>query len=921
MSQTTGTCEGPRAMISVTTNATPAAPTVTTPVSYCQNATATALTAGGTNLLWYTTATGGTGSTTPPTPITATAGGTTFYVSQNASGCEGPRASIVVNVTATPASPTVSSPLIYCQGITATALTAIGSNLLWYTTATGGTGSATAPTPSTATVGSTTYYVSQSVNSCEGPRSLIVVTINSTPAAPAVNTPVTYCQNVAATPLTATGTNLLWYATATGGIGSGTPPTPSTTTAGSITYYVSQTTGSCEGPRSVINVTIFATPAAPGVTSPVDYCQGSTATALSATGTNLLWYTTATGGTGSATAPTPLTSVAGNTTYYVSSTANGCEGPRSAITINVTSTPTAPAVITPVLYCQNITASSLTATGSNLLWYTTSTGGTGVSSAPIPNTATSGNTIYYVSQTINGCEGPRSALTVTVNQIPPAASPVPNLIYCQNATASPLTTTGNNILWYANPAGGIGSSTAPIPSTTTAGIFYFYATQSNNGCESPRAEIGVEVIATPAAPTVSTPIIYCPNDAATALTATGNNLLWYSTATGGTGSNNAPTPSTAVANSSTTYYVSQTSTVGSCEGPRTSIVVSVTNPLTVSIGRDSTICEGSIVKFFPTVTPPATTYQWRALGVPNSTVDSLNKMNATFSPVNDAQYILRASLGGCSAEDTVNVNVRWKPIVEAGRNTAICLDGSTELTGVISHITPGPTGIPISDFVWTPKDSLSFDSALVVTAHPTRSTWYRLTVKTDSLNYGCAFIFYDSVKVIVQPIVKAFAGKDTIAVKGAPHQLQGSGGTSYEWSSPSNMSISNPNTKNPFVTLTNDANFYLKASDAIGCEGLDSVFVKVYNGPKYYVPNAFSPNGDGQNDIFRAIPVGISNTTYFRVFNRYGEILFETNQWLKGWDGTYKGKPQPSGAYVWSVKGKDKDNKIVELQGSVMLVR
>ncbi|HRS19502.1 MAG TPA: glycosyl hydrolase family 8, partial [Bacteroidales bacterium] len=151
----------------------PSAPTVTTPVTYCQGATATALTATGTSLNWYTVATGGTASTTAPTPSTATAGNTTYYVSQTVSGCESTRASIVVTITALPSAPTVTTPVIYNQGAVSTALTATGTSLKWYTVATGGTASTTAPTPSTTTVGNTTYYVSQTVSGCESPRALI----------------------------------------------------------------------------------------------------------------------------------------------------------------------------------------------------------------------------------------------------------------------------------------------------------------------------------------------------------------------------------------------------------------------------------------------------------------------------------------------------------------------------------------------------------------------------------------------------------------------------------------------------------------------------------------------------------------------------------------------------------------------------
>ena len=161
-------------------------------------------------------------------------------------------------------------------------------------------------------------------------------------AAPVANTPINYCQGSAAVPLSATGTNLLWYTTATGGTGSTTAPTPSTAAAGSTTYYVSQTIG-CESPRFAIVVNVSAATLPPIVTSPVTYCRNSVAVPLTAAGTNLLWYTTATGGTGSATAPTPSTATAGSTTYYVSQTQSCGESQRAALTIVVTPTPPAPA--------------------------------------------------------------------------------------------------------------------------------------------------------------------------------------------------------------------------------------------------------------------------------------------------------------------------------------------------------------------------------------------------------------------------------------------------------------------------------------------------------------------------------------------------------------------------------------------------
>jgi large repetitive protein len=929
VSQTTGICEGSRAAITVTVNSTPPAPTAPNTVPYCQGAATVQLTATGTNLLWYTSATGGVGSTTAPTPSSAVANTVSYYVSQTTGICEGPRKMINVVVTAIPAAPAVNNTISYCQGISATALTATGTNLLWYTSPTGGAGTTTAPIPNTTATGNTIYYVSQSVNNCEGPRAAITVTVNITPAAPTVTTPVVYCQSFPTVPLIANGTNLLWYTTATGGTGSTTTPTPSSISAGTTTFYVSQTTGTCEGPRSAIIVTVNATPALPVATTPITYCQGAIASTLIANGTNLLWYANATGGVGSTTAPTPSTAVGGSsTTYYVSQTILGCEGPRKAIIVNVTTTPVAPIVQSPITYCQNKTATALTANGTNLLWYTTPTGGTGTTTAPTPSTTNVGSTIYYVSQstsvTNGACEGPRAAITVVVNITPAAPITISPKIYCQNAIATPLTASGTNLLWYTTATGGTGLVAAPIPATNIATNTNYYVTQSTAGCESPRALLSVNITATPAAPTVISPVQYCPGDPTIPLTsnATGTNLLWYTTAIGGVGSTTAPTPSSA--NTGTvSYYVSQSTSIasGGCEGPRAEIkVIVINNALTVSIlPTDSTICEGKTIRIVPNVVPEATSYEWRAVGVPNSTIDNRFTKIATVSPVDTCTYILKATLGGCSTEAQMKVNVIWKPIIDAGLPKAICMDSSIFLKGIVTRKSSDSI-----DYIWSSAPvidtSIASPNNISTFASPKISTRYTITYKTKP-TYGCDFSESSTVKIAVQPIVKAFAGNDTIAVKGAPHKLHGEGGLNYTWSSPTGLSITNASSQNAFVTLNNDANFKLKVTDGVGCVGFDEIFIKVYEGPKYYIPNSFTPNGDGLNDIFRVIPAGIANTVYFRVFNRWGEILFETNQWLKGWDGSFKGKPQPNGTYVWMIKGTDKDNKKIELSGTVLLIR
>ncbi len=933
VSQTLSNCEGLRSLITVTVNPSPPEPTATlASYNYCAGQTASALSATGSNILWYTTATGGTGSSSAPTPSTASAGTTLYYASQTISGCESPtRAVITVNITAVPAAPSVMSPVVLCQGSPSVQLSATGSNLLWYSAASGGTGSATAPTVSAASLGSTNYYVSQTnvgSSNCEGPRAQITVNIVMTPSAPTVVSPLDYCQNQTVPALTASGSNLLWYTNATGGTGSSTAPVPSTASISSTSYYVSQSAGTCESLRSAITVNVTTTPTPPPIIPQVNYCIGATATALSASGTNIKWYITAMGGIASSTAPTPSTANAGTTSYFVSRYVGTCESPRAEIMVVVTAIPTAPQVgttagqtSTTVNYCQGETPMNFVVWGTNLLWYTNATGGLGNSSAPTISTATVGSNTYYVSQSSAGCEGPRSSITINVNTTPAAPTVPPTQTYCQNAPTNPLVVNGNNLKWYMQATGGTASTTAPIVSSATPGTTIYYVSQKTGNCESPRTSITINIAATPPAPTVSGIINFCPNQTVGPLadSVTGSNLLWYANATGGTGTSTSPTVSTNVFPATYIYYVSQStsSASGSCEGPRAQITVNVDNFLNVNIGADTTICEGVSVKFFPTVTPAGATYQWRSLNEPNSTIDNIILLNATVKPLNHSDYVLQVSIGGCVKEDTVSVFVRTKPVVNAGQPVAICLNDSTLLSASISRVTaPGF----VSRYLWTPAAGIRNDTLLQTIAFPTKTTFYTLTATTTIADYGCDFVSTGTVNAIVQPIVFANAGNDTIAVKGSPHQLQGSGASFYQWSSPT-ANISNPFTKNPFVVLNNDAVFYLKATDAIGCIGLDTVFVKVLNGPAYYVPNAFTPNGDGQNDIFRAIPVGFANTTYFRVFNRSGLLLFETNQYLKGWDGKFNGKPQPAGVYVWTVAGTDKDFKRVEVKGTVNLLR
>ena len=583
-----GGCESSRVPITVTVQGKPGAPG-TSPLTYCVGQQASSLSAtpvANATLNWYTVPSGGTASSITPVPSTTSPGSTTYYVSQTLNGCEGPRASLVVTVNSIPPAPAGTTPAPYCEGASATALSASGQNLLWYgTSQTGGTGSSSATIPSTSNTG--TYYVSQTVNGCESTRTGITVTVNPKPSTPVTTPAPSYCQNQSATALVATpstSATLNWYGTnANGGTPSAIPNTPNTSQAGTFNYYVSQTLNGCESSRVGISVTVKSTPVAPSVSTPIIACQTRAASALSATpssGGSLNWYgTSSTGGTPTTGPPTVSTNSLGSTTYYVSQSINGCEGPRAALIFTVNSIPALPSIAVPNAYCEGTNASVLSASGQSLQWYGTSqTGGSASTNAPVPSTSASfiGTTLYYVTQTVNSCESERASIPVQVKDTPDAPG-TSGIDFCQGTSAPTLTASlvaNATPNWYGTSAnGGTASSSAPTPSNSTPGTTVYYVSQTLSSCEGPRASISVRVKATPGAPGVSS-ISFCNNGPAQPLTANGTTLKWYDASDNSLGS--APTPDTRTVGNQV-YKVSQISSEG-CEGAKASITVTI-NPL------------------------------------------------------------------------------------------------------------------------------------------------------------------------------------------------------------------------------------------------------------------------------------------------------------------------------------------------------
>jgi gliding motility-associated-like protein len=157
-------------------------------------------------------------------------------------------------------------------------------------------------------------------------------------------------------------------------------------------------------------------------------------------------------------------------------------------------------------------------------------------------------------------------------------------------------------------------------------------------------------------------------------------------------------------------------------------------------------------------------------------------------------------------------------------------------------------------------------------------------------------------------------------IKNIPYLLQARNiGDSYNWV-PS-AGLSNARISNPTYNYSTGTDYRINISNAAGCTIVDSLLIRAFGKRAVYVPKAFAPNGNGSNDLLRPILVGIPTITYFRIYNRWGQLIYETKNIGQGWDGRFKGTTQPIETYTWVFEGVDYEGQIVRESGKSTLLR
>ena len=331
------------------------------------------------------------------------------------------------------------------------------------------------------------------------------------------------------------------------------------------------------------------------------------------------------------------------------------------------------------------------------------------------------------------------------------------------------------------------------------------------------------------------------------------------------------------------------------------------NPLPVIglNGVQTQVCLGSSIKLDA---KGGGTYFWSpAIDLSNTTTASTNA-----SPQNDIVYRVNVtSPDGCINNDSISIKVIKPFTLLASADTFVCVGGSVLLTASGAE-----------KYLWSGNGVNSNTNSLTVKPAATSTYTIKGTGPYDCFSYTKDIV----VKVIPYPTVDA--GNDTTIMVGTVIQLKpaySSDVSRYSWTPSTYLSCLNCPT--PFASPEQPIEYKITATNAYNCSTSDTKKISLLcNAESVFLPNTFTPNTDGVNDVLYPRGEGIKSVKHLRIFNRWGQLVFErlnfnTNDRSMGWDGTFKGQALPPDVFVFTMAVICDNNQLVETKGNVMIVR
>ena len=846
--------------------------TVNSP-TICPGQSATLTAAGGNTYSW-SPATGlsaTTGATVTATPATTT----TYTVTGNGSCGSGTATSTVTVLAAgdpacsTPTcSATASNTGPYCPGATIQLNATGGGNYSW-SGPNGFTSTVQNPSiPSATTTTGGVYTVTVNVSGCTATASTTVV-VNPTPTVSAGNA-VSICAG-ASTTLTASGAaTYSWTPSA-----SLTTPGAASTSASPTTNTTYTVTGTSAAGCTATSTVVVTVNAAPTVTSsPVTICAGGS-TPITANGASTYGWSPSTG-ISAVTGATVTFNGSANTTYTITGTnAAGCTGTTTVLaTVNALPTVTG----NNAGVCNSGTV-QVTAGGANSYSWSPATNLSASTGATVTFTAGSTTTYTVTGTDANGCTNTHT-ITVTVSNGLTVNAGADQ----QECEGTSITLSGSGASTYSW-TGGINNGQ---PFTPAVGTNTYTVTGTDAaGCT---ATDQVSVIIDPN-PTVNggADQSFC---AGQSTSLNGSGAATY-TWTNGVSNGTTFTP-----NATTTYTVTGTSTDG-CTG--TDQVIITVNPIpTVFAGNDVTVCTDETV----TLTGSgADTYTW-SNGATNGTAFTPTSATTTYT-------VTGTTTAGCTDTDQVIVTVEASPSVAFTPDVTF---GCAPLTVNFTN-----NSVNGSTCVWQMGTSSPLTGCGTVSNTFVAGGCYDITLTVTSAN-GCISTLTapDLICVEDQPIAAFSPSNSQLTELDAQvHFSNGSlNATSYLWdfgdSSPTSTAV-DPDHDYEGVEIGTYV-VTLIATSPSGCIDTAQSVIQIYEDLIFYVPNTFTPDNDDYNQTFQPIFTSGFDPQDFnmKIYNRWGELVFETNDASIGWDGSYGSGGEitmvQEGAYTWKIEFKTTKN-------------
>jgi gliding motility-associated-like protein len=762
-----------------------------------------------------------------------------------------------------------------CAG-TSTTLTANGSTTYTWSPATGlntTSGGVVIASPASSTV----YTVTAGVSTCTSSINA-TVTINSVPTL-TLNPPVTsICPGTSAT-LTASGaTSYTWNSAGSlsAANGSVVVASPATTTNYTITGLI----GICTN-TAVATVNVLTSPTIAVTPGASTFCAGSSVT-LTANGSTSYTWTPVTGlstSTGSIVVSSPPV---GTTVYTITGGIGTCTTVTQA-TVTVDAVPVL--TLTPISasICAGTSATLSAAGATSYTWSPAASLNTSSGSSVTASPAST--TVYTVTGAINSCT---AVATTTVNVIAnPTLNIVANTTVCAGTSATVTVSGASTYTW--NPAANLSTSSGSVVVASPASTESYTITGTLNTCTA-TASTTVTIVPRPVIVMGSNATI-CSG---TSSTISASGATSYSWSPGTDLSATTGSIVTASPNATTVYTV--TGTTAGCSSTGSSTVFVTPTPTITASANPASVCRGTSSDLSAS---GAMSYTWS----PSGSLTTVNSSTTVANPVMTTTYTIIGANGSCVSSNTVELVIIQTATAQAISMGDVCFGASTtiEATGGTSYS-------------WLPVTGLVKPNAASTVVRPVATTIYTVTVGGTGLCSSTA-----TVEVVVNPVPHVFAGRDTTINIDEFITLTGTGDVEVGFLAPTIVPLvcnfCNAITVNPQENTC----YVLKGENGYGCIDFDTVCVIVTKDYNVYIPNAFTPNEDGNNDVFIPVGYGLSEIR-LNIFDRWGVLIFTSNETSIGWDGSYKGKQCEQGVYVYQTEIKTMAGTTIERTGHVTLL-